>query len=90
MIGYRVPTRDLCAELRNARDNDLGDTESVCTASNRHLRLYVAGWMLDDDPMAALALYEGCGRELLDRPGHLTTAMIASEVIHMSSEEAAE
>lgn len=85
----RMPTHDLCADLRVV-PSELGDSENVCTASNRQLRLYVAAWMLSDqypEPRAAvdaaLELYEGCGRALLDRPGRLTTANIAAEVARM-------
>jgi hypothetical protein len=82
-VTVRTPTWDLCSDLRIARDSELGDTENVRSAYNRTLRLYVAGWMLHDDARAALELYEGCGVELLDRPGLLTTASIACEVVQM-------
>ncbi len=86
----RIPTTDLCAELRNDTDPEFGDYE-VCTASNRHLRLYVAGWMLSDGTdagdlaglIAARSLYEGSGTGLLERPGRLTTADIVSEVLSL-------
>jgi hypothetical protein len=76
----RLPEWDICADLRNAADAELGDAENVCSVSNRQLRLYVGGFMLGN-PRAALELYEGCGRPLLERPGRLTTAGIASEVL---------
>lgn len=94
----RAPERDLCADLRNARDPDLGDDTNVCTASNRQLRLYVAGWMLSNGTKEgdehglrkAVELYQGCGRDLLDKPGHLTTATIAAELMALvASAEAA-
>lgn len=83
--NVRIPTSDLCADLRN----DPEDDEYGCTASNRHLRMYVAGWMLSDgtaegDLMglrAARELYEGSGTGLLERPGRLTTEAIVAEVI---------
>lgn len=83
--GLQTPTRDLCADLRNGPDPELGDAENVCSATNRHLRLYVAGWMLGGDVRAALELYETSGRhDLLDAPGRLTTAGIASEVLRLA------
>jgi len=84
----RMPNRDLCADLRVEPD-DLG-SQDLCTATNRHLRLYVAAWMLRDEcgtdraaVDAALHLYEGCGQDLLPRLGKLTTAGIAAEVVMM-------
>jgi hypothetical protein len=43
--------------------------------------------MLDDDVARANALYEGCGRDLLNQPGRLTTASIAAEVAMMIGPE---
>lgn len=92
----RIPTRDLCADLRNGRDEALGDTENVCTATNRQLRLYVCAWMLTerDSPIGfahgiqrALTLYEGCGKALLEAPGPITTSSIVTEVLRMSAKE---
>lgn len=89
----RMPTRDLCADLRvdPSEAVEFGGAVPVCSATNRQLRLYVAAWMLSDEydtPRAALnaarQMYEGCGRALLDRPGRLTTAAIAAEVVRIA------
>lgn len=79
----RMPDRDLCADLRNDADAYLHDTENVCSASNRQLRIYVAGAMLGHDARAAYELYDGGGSALLDAPGRLTTAVIAAEVLRL-------
>lgn len=87
--GYRMPDRDLCADLRIAPDPDLGDADNVCSASNRQLRLYVVGWMLNDDVSAAHQLYITCGNpSLLDAPGRLTTESIAAEALRLLADPA--
>jgi len=80
----RTPPSDLVDRC----DADHGgcDAEHEVCFFNRHMRLYVAGWMLGGDEGSvrrALELYEGCGRALLDRPGRLSTAMIAAEVMRL-------
>ncbi len=92
----RQPDRDLCADLRNHRDEELGDDENVCSASNRHLRLYVAGYMLSDGTSdgdarglrEALQLYTSIRPTLLDRLGRLTTQEIAAEVTQLVAMQA--
>lgn len=87
----REPERDLCADLRNSYDHELGDTENVGEADNRHLRLYVAGWMLSDGTSEgdrlglreAHRLYLAYREGLLDQPGRLTTQGIAVEVAQL-------
>lgn len=84
-----MPDRDLCADLRQCRDDELLDSENVCSASNRQLRLYVVGWMLHDDVSAAHQLYITCGNpRLLDAPGRLTTQSIAAEAIRLLADPA--
>lgn len=90
-LTFRIPTTDLCADLRVQPDPELDDTGNVCVAQNRHLRLYVAAWMLSKPDLSdyaeslerALALYEGSGTLLLEAPGRLTTASIAAEVMRL-------
>lgn len=87
--GYRMPERDLCADLAVDTDPELGDSVNVCRASNRHMRLYVAAWMLFDDVHAAHALYTCSGDPgLLDKPGRLTTSAIAAEVARLKADPA--
>lgn len=89
MAGYQThePPADLLTYLRNDPDPELEDHENVGSPSNRHLRLFVAAWVLPRTPedgfdiRAALALYDGCGRDLLDAPGRLTVAGIYAEVL---------
>ena len=88
----RIPTRDLVADLVNPPDACLGDAASMGRALPRHLRLYVAGWMLSDGTTEgdkrgireALKLYEGCGRALIDQKRRLSTAEIVAEVIQLN------
>lgn len=83
----KMPDRDLCGDLRNDPVRELAPFEwpdVVCSASNAHLRLYVAGWMLGD-VRAALQLYERAGPDLLNRPGRLTTEGISAEVFSLVS-----
>jgi hypothetical protein len=88
----RIPTRDLVADLVNPSDAFLDDAANVCRALPRHLRLYVASWMLSDGTAAgdkrglheALRLYDGCGRALLDQKRKLTTAEVVAEVLQLS------
>jgi len=85
------PDLDLVADLVNLPDPSLGDRENVCRAQPRHLRLYVAGWMLSDGTSAgdkralreAQQLYEFSGRGLLDQLRMLTTADIVAEVLQL-------
>jgi hypothetical protein len=94
MAELRIPTRDLVADLVNDLDPFLGDRENVVRADPRHLRLYVAGYMLAtgetpagyaDGLRRALELYQGCGRNLLDQKRKLTTADIVAEVLQLTS-----
>jgi hypothetical protein len=55
-----------------------------CSASNRQLRMFVAGWMLGgtkESMREALSIYEAAGNGLLDseRQGRLTDEMITDE-----------
>jgi hypothetical protein len=84
-MPLNLPTHDLCADLRNDADGELGDSWNVCSASNRKLRLYVAGYMLGS-PAAALELYEGSGRDLLRAGGRLNTVDIVAEVLRLLPE----
>ncbi len=88
------PDLDLVADLVNDLDPSLGDGDNLsCRAMPRHLRLYVAGWMLSDDTAAgdkaalrkAFWLYSGCGQQLLDQPRLLTTADIVAEVLQLTA-----
>jgi hypothetical protein len=95
MAELRIPRPDLdlVADLVNEADPFLGDRENLCRALPRHLRLYVAAWMLSDGTPAgdehglrcALELYEGCGRWLLDQCRLLTTADIVAEVLQLAA-----
>lgn len=88
-MAFRMPTTDMVADLQVTPDRDLDDAENVCRASNRHLRLYVAAWMLFDDVHAAHALYTCSGDPgLLDKPGRLTTSAIAAEVARLKADPA--
>lgn len=82
MSDVRRPPDDLLEDLRNSWDEELGDAENVCSASNAQLRLYVGGWMLGD-VRAALELYERSGTDLLNRAGRLTTQGIAAEIFSL-------
>ncbi len=87
MRSLNQPTGDLCEMLRvnevDARDAGI----KPCSASNRQLRLFVAAWMLEDElgfkaaGYEALALYEDNRPGLIDKPGYLTDAAIAREVM---------
>jgi hypothetical protein len=91
----RMPEWDLCGDLRNAAGPEM-DPSLVCSASNAQLRLYVAGYMLGDGTkegdIAAMrrakSLYDGCGQDLLDRPGRLTTEAIVAEVLMLTTPRA--
>lgn len=78
------PPGFLCDMLRvNAEDASAADIPQ-CSASNRQLRIFVAGWMLGgetDHIREALRIYENAGNGLLDsvRQGRLTDEMIADE-----------
>lgn len=75
----RMPEWDLVNDLRNLRD-DADATSLECSAINRHLRWYVAVWMLDS-AAAAAELYRDS--PLLDAPGFLTTASVTAEVVKL-------
>ncbi len=90
---FRVPPADLVEDLIVRPEPCLGDPEGLaCRAMPRHLRLYVAGWMLSDgtaegDKRAlreAYQLYELSGRGLLDQARILTTADIVAEVLQLA------
>lgn len=92
------PDLDLVAELVVVPDPCLGDPERLaCRALPRHLRLFVAAWMLwsgEDSREARLAalreayeLYDGSGTGLLDQPRKLTTSDIVAEVMQLTQEE---
>jgi hypothetical protein len=84
MIGYLIPKEDLCAHLRNDPDPELDDAGNVCSASNYHLRVYHAMFMLDCGLQDAIDLYEYSGQpDLLNRPGRLETPMIVQEVLQL-------
>lgn len=94
MRELRIPDRDLVADLIVEPDPYLGDPEGLaCRALPRHLRIYVAGWMLSDGSKEgddrcmreAYDLYEQSGTGLLDRPRRLTTADIVAEVLQLVS-----
>lgn len=94
------PDHDLVADLVNLPDPSLGDAENVCCAEPRHLRLYVAAWMLWDGVNAAEhrlkalreaeSLYERSGRGLICQPRRLTTAAIVAEVLQLLHAEESE
>jgi hypothetical protein len=90
-----MPPADLVEDLIVRPDACFGDPERlVCRAMPRHLRLYVAGWMLwsgDDSRDARVSalreahrLYAMSGRGLLDQPRLLTTADIVAEVLQLT------
>lgn len=90
------PGLDLVADLIVVPDPCLGDPERLaCRAMPRHLRLYVAGWMLSDGSDAgdkrglreAYALYDGSGTGLLDQQRKLTTSDIVAEVLRLTQGE---
>jgi hypothetical protein len=90
MVLTHEPPADLLTHLRNDPDTDLADTENVGSPSNRHLRLFVAAWVLprlDGDQFdirGALRLYDGSGNPgLLDSPGRLEVAGIYAEVLSL-------
>ncbi len=84
MRSITIPCEDLCADLRNDPDHELGDNENVCSASNYHLRIYHAMFMLDCGTQEAVDLYDGSGQtDLLNRPGRLETPMIVQEVLQL-------
>lgn len=91
-MAIRIPTEDLCGMLRNDPDEEL--PVEVCSASNCHLRWFVAGWMLSDGSdegdarglRDAVKLYDGCGQDLLDRPGRLTTEAVVAEVLMLTAD----
>lgn len=86
------PDLDLVADLIIEPDPYLGDPYKLAgRAMPRHLRLYVAAWMLSDGTDAdygralweAYALYDGSGTGLLDQPRLLKTADIVAEVLQL-------
>lgn len=86
---------DLVSHLVFVPDPSIGDPEGrgISRADPRHLRLYVAAWMLagphgdfDAALIEAFALYDGSGTGLLDQPRMLTTADIVAEVLQLTSE----
>jgi hypothetical protein len=92
----RIPTRDLIADLIVEPDACLGDPEGLaCRAMPRHMRLYVAGFMLSDGTpegdarcmREAYDLYDRCGSGLLDQQRKLTTADVVAEVLQLVDEE---
>lgn len=94
-MHVRIPESDLVAELRNLPDPSLGDRENVCCALPRHLRLFVAGFMLATGDSSAECregmrrardLYEWSGRDLLNDKRRLTTASIVAEVLQLVSQ----
>ena len=82
MTIKRMPTGDLCEQIRGA--------------PNRSLRMFVGAWMVTDltstgDKQAlqnVLELYQRRASALLDKPGHLTDAIIAREVQMLLEQEA--
>jgi len=89
----RMPPADLVENLIVRPDACLGDPQRLaCRALPRHLRLYVAGWMLSDGTLEgdkralreAYQLYELSGRSLLDQQRTLTTADIVAEVLQLT------
>ncbi len=88
----RMPPGDLCDDLRVSPREAAQHGLKGGSASNAHLRLYVALWMLsvdDSDDRAALLfaheLYNRYG--MLDMPGYLTDAIIAREVMMLLDKE---
>lgn len=89
-IETHEPPADLLEFLRNEPDTELGDHENVGSPSNRHLRLFVAAWVLPRtsegffDIRAAMDLYQGSGNPaLLDAPGRLEVSSIYAEVLSL-------
>ena len=81
MRSLREPPGDLCDGIRGAYP--------------RHLRILVGAWMLGADPelgerdalKLATKIYEDYGQGLLDKPGHLTDASIAREMLMICESE---
>lgn len=74
----------LCDMLRVDAESALEADIPQCSASNRQLRMFVAGWMLGGTKEAmreALGIYERHDGNLLDsvHQGRLTDEMIADE-----------
>lgn len=92
MGQLRFPDWDMVADLVVPPDLELGLPGGSATFKQK--RLYVAAWMLgegktDRDALeAALALYEGCGQDLLNKPMILTTASIVAEVLAIAAMQA--
>lgn len=82
-----IPRHDLCADLRVDPEPDLEglDAEFVGSASNRHIRIYHAMFMLDTDSMQeAIDLYEHTGHgALVDREGRLETPELVTEILQL-------
>lgn len=85
MGQLRFPDWDMVADLVVPPDLEMGLPGGSATFRQR--RLYVAAWMLGEGKTnrealkAALALYDGCGQDLLNKPMILTTASIVAEVL---------
>ena len=82
MTIKRMPTDDLCEQIRKT--------------PNKNLRIFVGAWMVTDLTSAGdkraqrdvLELYQRRAPALLDKPGHLTDAIIAREVQILLEQEA--
>lgn len=94
--NFRMPPGDLCDQLRVSRREAIEAGVEPCTASNFHLRVFVGTWMLQREvetyseaARRLIALYETHAPGLLDRPVHLTDALIAREVMALVDKESA-
>jgi hypothetical protein len=92
MRKLRIPPPDWAEELIVRPDAYLGDPYGLaCRALPRHLRLFVAGYMLSDGTpdgdrrcmREAYDLYDQSGTGLLDQQRLLTTADIVAEVLQL-------
>lgn len=92
MRSLRMPPPDWIDELIVRPDPYLGDPERLaCRALPRHLRLWVAGYMLSDGTKEgdarchrdAYELYDRSGSGLLDQQRLLTQADIVAEVLQL-------
>lgn len=83
-MSLTMPPPRLAEELYDARDAELGDIRDPVQPLPRHVRLFVAGWMLGS-VRAAYDLYQAAGNGLLDAPRRLTTADVVAEVLGLST-----
>ena len=93
-FDFRMPPGDLCNQLRVSKHDSIESDSRTCTASNFQLRVFVGTWMLQRDvetyceaARRLISMYERNAPGLLDRPGYLTDAIIAREVMALVDKE---